>query len=181
MPSHLPVRCVATALCFIALGACSAETAGLPHRRAAELARQIRADSTLREVHQMAKDLLRGGLNAGSGYGEVWIRDLNTFIEVALEVNPPPRLREALLTFFKFQGTNGDIVDGYVPLDRAKAGSFGPGVSVPKKTGALNSSRLRASQKEGIARRGLPPAKAISHHQREASASAEPTGPSVLG
>ncbi len=86
----------------------------------AELARQILADRTLSEVHQMAKDLLKRGFNAGSGYGEVWIRDLNTFIEVSLEVNPPERLREALLPFFKFQGTNGDIVDGYIPLDQAK-------------------------------------------------------------
>jgi hypothetical protein len=86
----------------------------------ADLARQILADRTLTEVHQMAKDLLKRGFNAGSGYGEVWIRDLNTFIEVSLEVNPQERLREALLPFFKFQGTNGDIVDGYIPLDQAK-------------------------------------------------------------
>jgi hypothetical protein len=84
------------------------------------LAGRIQADQTLVEVHRMAKDLLSGGLNAGSGYSEVWIRDLNTFIEVALEVNPPQRLREALLTFFRFQGPKGDIVDGYVPLDQAK-------------------------------------------------------------
>ena len=68
-----------------------------------ELAGQILADQTLREVHQMAHTLLKSGLNAGSGYGEVWIRDLNTFIEVALEVNEPARFREALVTFFKFQ------------------------------------------------------------------------------
>ena len=71
----------------------------------------------------MAQDLLKGGLNAGSGYSQVWIRDLNTFINVALEVNPPARFREALLTFFKFQGTDGDIVDGYVPLNPAKVKS----------------------------------------------------------
>jgi hypothetical protein len=86
----------------------------------ANLAAEIRADPTLTQVHQMAQNLLRRGLNAGSGYSEVWIRDLNTFIEVALEVNPPERLRDALLTFFKFQGPAGDIVDGYVPLDQAK-------------------------------------------------------------
>ena len=68
----------------------------------------------------MAQDLLKIGLNAGSGYGEVWIRDLNTFITVALEVNPPQRIREALLTFFKLQGPGGDIVDCYSALDQAK-------------------------------------------------------------
>jgi glycogen debranching enzyme len=85
-----------------------------------KLARTILADQTLTEVQQMAKELLKTGLNAGSGYGEVWIRDLNTFSELALLVNPPERMREALLTFFKFQGTNGDIVDGYIPLNEAK-------------------------------------------------------------
>ena len=87
--------------------------------RPEDLARKILADQTLSHVHRMALELLRGGLNAGGGYREVWIRDLNTFIEMALEVNPPDRLRGALLTFFKFQGTNGDIVDGYVPLNEA--------------------------------------------------------------
>lgn len=109
------------------LGICAFDGAAAPadHRPSAdhptaELARAIRTDQTLTEVHRMAQELLRHGLNAGNGYSEVWIRDLNTFLEVALEVNPPERLREALLTFFKFQGPSGDIVDGYVPLDQAK-------------------------------------------------------------
>lgn len=97
----------------------SAENDSPPQLRQTELAREILADQTLRHVHRMAQDLLKGRINAGSGYEEVWIRDLNTFIEIALEVNPRQRLREALLTFFKFQGTNGDIVDGYIPKNRA--------------------------------------------------------------
>ena len=68
----------------------------------------------------MARKVFEDDLTAGSGYGEVWIRDLNTFIEEALEVHEPQRFRESLLTFFKFQGANGDIADGYVPRDRAK-------------------------------------------------------------
>jgi hypothetical protein len=83
----------------------------------AALAKQIRDDASLRQVHQMALDLLKGGLNAGTHYPQVWIRDLNTFIVVALEANPREDLRNALLTFFKFQGPEGDIVDGYRPLD----------------------------------------------------------------
>lgn len=83
----------------------------------AELAAQILADETLETVHRMAQSLLKGGLNAGKGYDQVWIRDTNTFIEVALEVNPAQRFRDALLTFFKFQGDNGDIVDGYRQWD----------------------------------------------------------------
>ena len=52
----------------------------------------------------------------------MWIRDLNTFIEVALEVNDPPAIRAALLRFFQFQGTTGDIVDGYIARGKAGVG-----------------------------------------------------------
>jgi len=86
----------------------------------AALAKQIRDDQSLRQVHQMALDLLKTGLNAGAGYKQVWIRDLNTFIEVSLEVNPRDALRDALLTFFKFQGPEGDIPDGYRALNSAQ-------------------------------------------------------------
>ena len=87
----------------------------------AELAAQILADQTLRQVLRMARDLLSSGLDAGSGYKATWIRDMNTFIQVALGVPPPQRFREALLMFFKFQGPDGDIVDLYWPHDPAKA------------------------------------------------------------
>lgn len=104
----------------LAVCARSEESAVSDRKTDPELAREILADPTLPVVHRMAQRLLASGFNAGSGYGEVWIRDLNTFIELALEVNPPQRLREVLLTFFKFQGADGDIVDGYIPLNQAK-------------------------------------------------------------
>lgn len=84
------------------------------------LARRILDDQELVQVLERARTLLRTGLNAGDGYGEVWIRDLNTFLELALQVNPAPALREALLTFLRFQGDDGNIVDGFIP--EAKAG-----------------------------------------------------------
>lgn len=86
------------------------------------LAREILSDTDLPIVFDKAEKLLVTGLNAGSGYGEVWIRDLNTFIELSLEVNDNEIIREALLMFFKFQGDGGDIVDGYIPKDRANVG-----------------------------------------------------------
>ena len=89
-------------------------------KKPAALAAQIRADQSLRHVHQMALDLLGSGLNAGSGYKSVWIRDLNTFIDLSLQVNSHDAIRYALLTFFKFQGPEGDIVDGYRALDPAQ-------------------------------------------------------------
>ena len=79
------------------------------------LKKQITADTRLQTVSQKAETLIQTGLNAGDGYAEVWIRDLNTFIEPACKVGDVGKIREALLTFFKFQGADGNIVDGYVP------------------------------------------------------------------
>jgi len=88
--------------------------------REVELARQILADPTLHQVHSMAQGLLKSGINAGTGYQTTWIRDMNTFIQVALLVNPPQRFRDALLMFFKFQGSSGEIIDCYVAQERDK-------------------------------------------------------------
>jgi glycogen debranching enzyme len=93
---------------------------GAPGKPQTELARTILADSTLTKVHSMAQSLLQGGLNAGTGYLTTWIRDMNTFIEVAIQVNSPQRFREALLLFLKFQKENGDVPDLYIARDPAK-------------------------------------------------------------
>jgi len=87
-----------------------------------QLASTILADSTLVKVHQKAYDLVATGFNAGTVYQEVWIRDYNTFIEVSCEVLPLDQVRENLLTFFKFQGPEGDIIDGFVPIEQATVG-----------------------------------------------------------
>jgi glycogen debranching enzyme len=63
----------------------------------------------------MARTLLKADLTAGQAYREVWIRDLNTFIDVALEVNDRAKLRDALLTILAFQGEDGNVPDGYTP------------------------------------------------------------------
>jgi len=75
-----------------------------------ELARRILDDRRMDQVTHMGQDLLKAGLNA-----EVWMRDLNTFIVPALDVTPQATIREALLVFFRFQGEDGNIIDGYVP------------------------------------------------------------------
>ena len=66
----------------------------------------------------MARDLIESGLQAGTIYHEVWIRDYNTFIEVACDVLPQARVRENLLMFFKFQGDDGNIIDGFIPREK---------------------------------------------------------------
>ncbi|MGB8846023.1 MAG: hypothetical protein WCC73_10110, partial [Terracidiphilus sp.] len=108
---------LATLAVLSPLGAGAAQFSGSSTNSSSELAKQIRDDQSLRQVHQMALDLLKGGLNAGTHYPQVWSRDLNTFIIVALEVNPRDALRDSLLTFFKFQGPEGDIPDGYLPIN----------------------------------------------------------------
>lgn len=67
-------------------------------------------------VKTMAEALIRKGFTAGDGYGEVWIRDLNTFIELSCKVNDKSTIKSHLLTFFKFQQPDGSILDGYVPI-----------------------------------------------------------------
>jgi hypothetical protein len=87
----------------------------------AHLSQSILQDERLEQVLQMGRELLESGMNAGSSYSEVWIRDLNTFVVPLLEVAPHQQIRDALLTFFHFQGENGNIVDGYVPAGEANA------------------------------------------------------------
>lgn len=117
------------------LSACS-PSAGM----APELAATINSDSRLDSVCMRAQRLVSGGLNAGDGYDEVWIRDLNTFITLSCNVGNKEALREALIRFFKFQGTDGNIADGYI---RDKEGLTGydyqrtplvPGLAAHKNT-----------------------------------------------
>ena len=79
-----------------------------------ELAKRILADNTLDTVYAKASVLLAKGFTAGDGYPQVWIRDLNTFIETACEVYDPQVIREKLLVFFTLQQPDSQIVDGYV-------------------------------------------------------------------
>jgi hypothetical protein len=62
------------------------------------------------------------GFAAGTSYGEVWIRDFNTFIKGSLQVQSKERVKEMLLLFFKMQGSTGDIVDGVIDSSKANGG-----------------------------------------------------------
>ncbi|MCF6407532.1 hypothetical protein L3C95_31865 [Chitinophaga filiformis] len=86
-----------------------------------ELSLTIRNDARLDSIQARALRLLTG-FNAGTSYGEVWIRDLNTFIKGSLKVHAAEKVRDILLLFFKMQGNGGDIVDGYIDIKKASAG-----------------------------------------------------------
>ena len=83
------------------------------------LKEQIKGDESMSLVYDMAHRIISSGLNAGDGYGEVWIRDFNTFITAAMDVMPADQIKKSLNTFFMFQGSTGDIVDGYIGIDKA--------------------------------------------------------------
>lgn len=79
-----------------------------------QLAKRILGDSTLHFVKDLAEEVIAGGLNAGTGYSQIWARDMNTFVEVSVDVTDPVMLRNAILLFFAMQQPNGEMVDGYV-------------------------------------------------------------------
>ena len=85
-----------------------------------ELAGKIKTDPYFPFVKAKAFEVMKAGFNAGDGYREVWIRDYNTFIELAAEVNTKEVLRENLLVFFRMQGDDGNIIDGFTPADQIK-------------------------------------------------------------
>jgi hypothetical protein len=85
-----------------------------------ELAGKIKTDPYFPFVKTKAFEVMKAGFNAGDGYREVWIRDYNTFIELAAEVNTKEVLRENLLVFFRMQGDDGNIIDGFTPAEQIK-------------------------------------------------------------
>ena len=62
----------------------------------------------------MARSIISQGFNAGSGYSQIWARDMNTFIEVACEETNQTDIRNAILLFFALQQPNDEMIDGYV-------------------------------------------------------------------
>lgn len=83
-----------------------------------ELKNQILNNDGFDFVKKKAIEILKTGFNAGDGYGEVWIRDYNTFIELSCELYPNEEIEENLLVFFRMQGDDGNIVDGFIPKSK---------------------------------------------------------------
>jgi hypothetical protein len=105
----------------------------------ADLAKQILNDQRLDKVEAMALKLLTG-FNAGTSYGEIWIRDFNTFINGSLRVHKPGEVKEMLLLFFKIQGKDGNVPDGAIKSAQANVGyqyrysDLAPGWAAHKNT-----------------------------------------------
>ncbi len=81
-----------------------------------ELAEKIAKNEYFPLVKEKALSIMKTGFNAGDGYREVWIRDYNTFIELAAQVYDKEVLKENLLVFFRMQGEDGNIIDGFTPV-----------------------------------------------------------------
>ncbi|MFC3199157.1 GH36-type glycosyl hydrolase domain-containing protein [Parapedobacter deserti] len=103
-----------------ALSACGG-TSGR-HRALAE---QIKRDTLMQTIKSMARETVKSGFNAGDGYDEVWIRDYNTFITLATELHPAEMIKENLRVFFRLQGEDGNIVDGFIPKANAHSSEGG--------------------------------------------------------
>ena len=84
----------------------------------ASLKEKILNNEGFRHVKAKSLEIVKTGFNAGDGYGEVWIRDYNTFIELSLEVYPDDEIQENLLVFFRMQGDDGNIIDGFIPKSK---------------------------------------------------------------
>lgn len=83
-----------------------------------DLKQRIQSDTRLNVVKEKAVELIKTGFTAGDGYSEVWIRDYNTFITLASTVQSIESTKENLRVFFRLQGKDGNIIDGFVPKEK---------------------------------------------------------------
>jgi len=89
-----------------------------------ELAEKINTNEYFAFVKNKALEVVQTGFNAGDAYGEVWIRDYNTFIELSAQVFEPEVLKENLLVFLRLQGNDGNIIDGFIPKESVTTGGY---------------------------------------------------------
>jgi glycogen debranching enzyme len=114
MKKHFPIL----TLLLIALSC----TAPVKKAENKELTDKIAKNEYFPLVKSKALEIMKAGFNAGDGYREVWIRDYNTFIELASKVFPKEELKENLLVFCRMQGEDGNIIDGFTPAEKIGKG-----------------------------------------------------------
>lgn len=119
MRKLFPIHAV-IAVVMVILTACSSGSDSAPPAQPsaeAQLAATIRNDTRLPLIRSKAKQLIAKNLSAGGVYPAVFIRDLNTFIELAIETHGVPAVRAQLRQFLDYQGADGNIVDGIYTND----------------------------------------------------------------
>lgn len=88
------------------------------------LSEKMKHNSSIEFTKNKAIEIVKTGFNAGDSYGEVWIRDYNTFIELSAAVFEEEVLKENLLVFFKLQNNDGNIVDGFIPREKMSENGY---------------------------------------------------------
>ncbi len=101
-------------LLYFILGSCNS---GSNNKIKTELSAKFEINQSISFTKTKALEIIKSGFNAGDGYREVWIRDYNTFIELASKVYPAEELKANLMIFFKMQGNDGNIIDGFTPRE----------------------------------------------------------------
>ena len=89
-----------------------------------ELVSKIQTNEYFKFTKEKALEVMKTGFNAGGHYTEVWIRDFNTFIDISADVFEPSVLKENLLVFFKLQRDDGNIIDGFSPIDKNRESRY---------------------------------------------------------
>ena len=112
--------------------------------------RGILDDPLMARVDSMARAVAATGFNAGDGYKEVWIRDLNTFIALSLSVVDPSEVRDALDTFLDFQSPDGNIPDGYVPAQDTAAVPYKYRLSRARPILAAHKNTVETDQESSL-------------------------------
>jgi hypothetical protein len=115
-----------------------------------ELINLIKNDSNFVFVKSKALEVMKTGFNAGDGYREVWIRDYNTFIELAAQVYPKEELKENLLVFCRMQGDDGNIIDGFTPVEQIGKGETDFSYSKLESRYAAHKNTVETDQESSL-------------------------------
>ncbi|MNQ05547.1 hypothetical protein D3C85_182850 [compost metagenome] len=111
---------------------------------------KIQNEEYFQFVKAKALEVMKSGFNAGDGYNEVWIRDYNTFIELAAQVNPKEVLKENLLVFCRMQGDDGNIIDGFTPKEKAGAVAYNFSYSKLEPRYAAHKNTVETDQESSL-------------------------------
>jgi glycogen debranching enzyme len=115
-----------------------------------DLAGKIKNNEYFPLVKLKALEIMKTGFNAGDGYREVWIRDYNTFIELAAQVFPKEVLKENLLVFCRMQGEDGNIIDGFTPIEKVGKVAYDFSYSTLETRYAAHKNTVETDQESSL-------------------------------